>query len=91
MPVIEKHGLQLVGFDGTTYGASNASVGKVTLSDAWGTALEPAPKSPTGPDSGPYRILSGSIRAAWLDANPGQGDIVVAPSMMTGNTGKHEQ
>ncbi|KIO27098.1 hypothetical protein M407DRAFT_73707, partial [Tulasnella calospora MUT 4182] len=84
-PVISKHNLELVGFNNASVSAPSGSVrGKVTLSDAWGDALEPAPISST--DSAAYQLLSGSIRAAWEDAHPTEESIIVAPSMMGGNT-----
>lgn len=76
------------------------SAGHVTLSDAWGTALEPAPVSPT--DSEQWRVLAGTIRAAWgpppalSDHDERAGaqeplaepeEVVVVPSLLAGNTG----
>ncbi|KAH9066867.1 hypothetical protein EDB87DRAFT_1573733 [Lactarius vividus] len=40
------------------------TAGKLTLTDAWGTSLEPAPVTPTE-DSAPWRLLSGTIKAAY--------------------------
>ncbi|KAA1468874.1 carboxypeptidase S [Dentipellis sp. KUC8613] len=62
--------------------------GTLTLSDAWGTALNPAPITPTDADAIPYRILSGTIKATYdshrnLD---GGNNIVVSPGIMSGNT-----
>ncbi|KAJ7066750.1 hypothetical protein C8F01DRAFT_715736 [Mycena amicta] len=63
--------------------------GTLTLKDAYGTALEPAPVSPIrGAGSEAYQLLSGTIKATFAahrsldDAN----GIVVAPGMSTGNT-----
>ncbi|KAH9167374.1 hypothetical protein EDB89DRAFT_1910059 [Lactarius sanguifluus] len=50
------------GSDITPKGASTA--GKFTLTDAWGTSLEPASVTPTE-DSAPWRLLSGTIKAAY--------------------------
>lgn len=84
-PVASKHNLELVGFNNASVSSMSESYrGKVTLSDAWGDALEPAPISPT--DSAAYKLLSGTIRAAWEDAHPTEESIIVAPSMMGGNT-----
>jgi len=59
--------------------------GTLTLSDAWGTALEPAPNTPT--DAAPYALLSGTIKAAYNSHRSLQGDnIVVSPGIMSGNT-----
>ncbi|KAG8943367.1 hypothetical protein FRC04_002923 [Tulasnella sp. 424] len=87
-PVVSKQNLELVGFDNISVSTASSSFGgKVTLSYAWGYALEPAPIS--SPDSPAYKLLSGTIRAAWEDAHPGDESIIVAPSMITGNTGAH--
>ncbi|KAF8159671.1 hypothetical protein B0H34DRAFT_704372 [Crassisporium funariophilum] len=62
--------------------------GSLTLSNAFGDGLEPAPITPTGPDAGPYQLLSGTIKATYnahrslTDLN----SVIVAPSMMSGNT-----
>lgn len=68
---------------------SEAKYGALVLSDAWGTALEPAPITPTDPDAAPYTLLSGTIKATY---NAQRGfenteEIFVAPGIMTGNTG----
>lgn len=62
---------------------------KVTLSTAFGSGLEPAPITPTEGDAAPYRLLSGSIKAAYNSHRGISGDdhIVVSPGMMSGNTG----
>ncbi|EIN06189.1 carboxypeptidase S [Punctularia strigosozonata HHB-11173 SS5] len=61
--------------------------GTLTLTDAWGTALEPAPITPT--DAAPYKVLSGTIKAAYA-AHRGlsyeEDAITIAPGIMTGNT-----
>ena len=62
------------------------AAGTVTLSDAWGTALDPAPVSPTT-DSAAFKLMSGTIRAAWAGHHDRAEDIVVSPGMMSGNTG----
>jgi Gly-Xaa carboxypeptidase len=63
--------------------------GSLTLSDAFAGGLEPAPITPTGKDAAPYQLLSGTIKATYnahraiQDAD----SVIVAPSMMSGNTG----
>ncbi|KAF7375296.1 Carboxypeptidase S [Mycena sanguinolenta] len=63
--------------------------GTLTLQDMY-DALEPAPVTPTtGDSSAPYQLLSGSIKAAYETRRAANGDnstVVVAPSIMTGNT-----
>ncbi|TBU60979.1 carboxypeptidase S [Dichomitus squalens] len=60
--------------------------GTLTLSDAWGTALAPAPISPI--DAPEYALLSGTIKATYNAHRSLTGDenIVVAPGIMSGNT-----
>ena len=65
------------------------TAGTLTLTEAWGTPLEPAPVTPTDEDSAPWRLLSGTIKATFnahrgLD---GENNIFVSPGIMSGNTG----
>lgn len=65
-----------------------AVAGDVILSDAWGTALEPAPITPTDEKAMPYRLLSGTILAvekADKQVN-GETKVFVAPSVMSGGS-----
>ncbi|KAI0731073.1 carboxypeptidase S [Earliella scabrosa] len=87
-PVVERFGLELDAFgrfrsapDG---GAAN---GLLRISDAFGTALEPAPLTPLG-ESGPFRLLSGTIVGVLGASNRTGYDkkAFVAPGMSTGNT-----
>ncbi|KAJ6591703.1 hypothetical protein DFH09DRAFT_1025676 [Mycena vulgaris] len=65
------------------------AIGTLTLKDAYGTSLEPAPVSPIrGEESAPYKLLSGTIKATY-NAHRSLTDssaIAVAPGMSTGNT-----
>ncbi|OBZ74012.1 Carboxypeptidase S [Grifola frondosa] len=74
---------------GTSVSTQDApAYGTLTLSDAWGAALEPAPITPIGADAVPYQLLSGTIKAAYNAHRSLLGDnIVVAPGIMSGNTG----
>jgi Gly-Xaa carboxypeptidase len=65
------------------------SAGTLTLTDAWGTALEPAPITATGEDSAPWQLLSGTIKATYNSHRSLEGGdtIIVSPGTMTGNTG----
>jgi Gly-Xaa carboxypeptidase len=69
----------------TVDGAPTA--GKLTLADAWGTALEPAPVTPTD-DSAPWKLLSGTIKATYNAHRDLEGadNIFVSPGIMSGNT-----
>ncbi|KAG6897438.1 hypothetical protein C0992_001599, partial [Termitomyces sp. T32_za158] len=66
------------------------SAGKLTLSDAFGTALEPAPVTSTTPDAVPWYILSGTIKATYDSHRSlaGANEIIVGPGMPSGNTGE---
>ena len=67
------------------------SVGTLALTDAWGTALGPAPITPSGEDSesAPWQLLSGTIKATYNSHRglEGEDTIIVSPGTMTGNTG----
>ena len=79
-----------------TYSAFGAQIseegapasGTLTLSNAFQNGLEPAPITPTGVDAAPYQLLSGTIKATY-NAHRSINDadsIIVAPSIMSGNT-----
>jgi len=84
-PMAKKLHLNLTAFGSEVYHPCTKALGSIELSDAWGTALESAPITPT--DSPAYKLLSGTIRASYADANGGE-EIIVSPGMMNGNTGK---
>ncbi|KAF8609702.1 carboxypeptidase S [Ceratobasidium sp. AG-I] len=80
LPLAEKFNLTLSSFSqaNLTTGGS----GTLTLSDAWGTALDPAPVTPTeGDEAAAYRLLSGVIRHT-----SGEKVTAVSPAIMSGNT-----
>lgn len=60
--------------------------GNLKLSDAWGTALAPAPITPTGlgDKAAPFQLLAGTIRTT-NKVHRG-GNVVVSPAIMSGNT-----
>ncbi|KAL7280577.1 hypothetical protein ACG7TL_005511 [Trametes sanguinea] len=88
-PVAARLGLELEAF-GEMVGEGNAeyeSAGRLRISDAFGTALEPAPITPMG-DSGPFKLLSGTIIGVLGASNRTGYDkkAFIAPGMSTGNT-----
>ena len=85
----EKFGLSYTAFGKAVFADGNSSAGSLVLTDAWGTGLPPAPRTPTG-TAATYQLLSGTIRAAYHAHREGQEDVQeinVAPSMMGGHTG----
>jgi len=81
--------LSYTAFGSVIFPEDGTSAGTLTLSDAWDDALEPAPVTPTGGDSAPWQLFSGTIKATYnahrgLD---GPNNIFVAPGIMTGNSG----
>jgi len=68
-----------------------AYFGSLVLSSAFAAPLEPAPLTPiSGELSTPYKVLSGTIKATYNAHHgvDGNDNIIVAPGMPTGNTGK---
>ncbi|KAI9440737.1 carboxypeptidase S [Lactarius indigo] len=63
------------------------TAGKLTLTDAWESGLEPAPVTPTE-DSAPWQLLSGTIKATYNTHRglEGADNIFVSPGIMGGNT-----
>lgn len=86
-PVAAQYNLSLNSFGQDVYSSPTraASIANVTLSVAYNSALEPAPVTPT--DTEAWRLLSGTIRAAYEDVHGSAKDVVVTPSMPGGNTG----
>lgn len=88
-PVAAKFNLSLTSFGKPITDPSVPSYGSATLSNPWGTQLEPAPISPyTG--SAAFDLLSGTIKSVYNTHRGLGGDdnIKVYPAYMTGNTGK---
>ncbi|THH14625.1 hypothetical protein EW146_g5732 [Bondarzewia mesenterica] len=61
---------------GETVRAADEGVGEVVLSDAWNTALEPSPITPTG-ENGAWKLLSGTIKATIESRSEGAGAAVI--------------
>ncbi|KAJ6493697.1 hypothetical protein C8R47DRAFT_1119429 [Mycena vitilis] len=87
-----KFNLSYTAFGEAVSPAGAPAYGTLTLKDAYGTSLEPAPVSPiSGAGSEPYQLLSGTIKATYaahrgLAAEDAASAIAVAPGMSTGNT-----
>lgn len=66
------------------------SYGSLTVSDAWGASLEPAPITPSsGDDAAPFQLLAGTIKTVYRAHRNVTDDetVVVSPGIMSGNTG----
>lgn len=89
-PLADKFNLTYNAFGSRISEEGASASGSLTLSDAFAGGLEPAPVTPTGKDAAPYRLLSGTIKAAYNSHRSltGSDTITVVPSMMSGNTGK---
>ena len=76
---------------GERIGDANApAYGTLTLSDAWGAALEPAPITPSaGHDAGAFKLLAGTIKTVYRAHRNVTDDetVIVSPGIMSGNTG----
>lgn len=87
LPVAATHNMTLEAF-GKTVGSQKPSWGTIRLSDAFNNSLVPAPVTPTT-GSGPYELLSGTIRAT-LQTHLRTDDLprsaVVSPGVMTGKS-----
>ena len=86
------HGFNLsyTSFGKQISGANAPAYGSLTLSDAWGASLEPAPITPSsGDDAEPFKLLAGTIKTVYRTHRNVTGDetVVVSPGIMSGNTG----
>lgn len=91
-PIAHKFNLSYHAFGAQLTESGAPSRGALTISDISRGGLEPAPVTPTsGDDAVAYRVLSGTIKATFNayrgDTESDTSEIVVAPSMMSGNTG----
>lgn len=80
-PVALRYNLTFEAF-GRNVTAGTGKGGHLALSDAFGTALEPAPMTPTV-DSAPYALLAGTILSAYKSVK-GDGKVVVQPTLALG-------
>ena len=81
--------LTYTAFGSEIFTEGGPAAGTLTLTDAFGAALEPAPVTPTDEDSAPWQLLSGTIKAVYNSHRglDGADNIIVSPGIMTGNTG----
>lgn len=80
-PVAERYNLTLDAFDKNV---TTGGDGRLALSDAFGTALDPSPVTPTG-HSPPYALLAGTIvGAVHKKFGPGGPKVVVQPALALG-------
>ena len=85
LPVAREYGLSLSAFG---LNASEGLAGRVVLSEAFYSALEPSPVTPVT-KSGPYDLLSGTIKATLQSSARYIADnVVIVPSLGLGNTGE---
>jgi len=85
-PIAKRFSLSLNAFGKNITTGSDIFKGSITLSDAFGTALQPSPVTPVR-DSAPFDILAGTIKATFENSTlwkPKQ--VVVAPTLAIGNT-----
>ncbi|KAG6810887.1 hypothetical protein H0H92_009917 [Tricholoma furcatifolium] len=84
----EKFNLTYNAFGETLSPEGAPAAGTLTLSDAYGTALEPAPVTPSSLESHPWKLLSGTIKAIFDSRNDVMGgkEVIVSPGMPSGNT-----
>ncbi|KAI0067051.1 carboxypeptidase S [Artomyces pyxidatus] len=84
----DKFNLTYTAFGSEVSRRNGPAYGSLVLTDAWGSALEPAPVTPTDTSAVPYRVLSGTIKATYNAHRGLMGDdnIVVSPGIMGGNT-----
>lgn len=89
-PLAHKFNLTLNAFDSTLAQSSSTSYpssGTLTLTDAWGTGLEPAPPTPVGVNAEPWKVLMGTIKASLKESvieERREKQVVVSPMLALG-------
>ncbi|KAG8863707.1 hypothetical protein FRB96_007544 [Tulasnella sp. 330] len=79
-----KLGLTAFGKNIHELSSSFTPIANVTISEAFGSALEPAPVTPT--TGAAWRLLSGTIRSAYQDAEGDEKEVIVTSATPGGNT-----
>jgi len=80
-PYAQAMNLSVTAF-GLNFTDPGPTAGRITLSDAWGTALEPAPVSPHKKGDKAWDLLAGTVRGLYAN----RGGVVMAPTVIGGNT-----
>ncbi|KAF7797259.1 hypothetical protein EIP86_008452 [Pleurotus ostreatoroseus] len=84
-PIAKAYDMTLTAF-GMNAGGGSGNGGQMVVTDAWGTALEPSPSTPTA-DSRAWDILAGTIQSALQQSKTwGKRKVAVAPMLAVGNT-----
>lgn len=88
VPIAQLHNLSINSFASDLSLRPSNSKGRIVISDAFNSALEPSPITPRGVDT-PYDIVAGTIRAVVRASDRHEAkEIVVASSLGLGNTGE---
>ncbi|KAI0821552.1 carboxypeptidase S [Irpex lacteus] len=83
------YNLSITAFGKQLTDPSSPAYGTLTLSDAWGVSLEPAPITPSrGDEAEPFRLIAGTIKATHNAVRniTGDNNVIVSPGIMSGNT-----
>ena len=94
LPIVKKFNLTLDAFGNGLIVDSNdvSSSGHLNLTDAWGTALEPAPVT-SWIENAAFDFLAGTIQTVVKTSqrwNNSAIPVAVGPGILSGNTGKSE-
>lgn len=85
------YNLSITAFGKQLTDPSSPAYGTLTLSDAWGVSLEPAPITPSrGDEAEPFKLIAGTIKATHNAVRniTGDNNVIVSPGIMSGNTGQ---
>ena len=89
IPLAKDFNMSLTSFGQKISTVAGPTSGSIELSDAWGTSLEPAPKTPVDEDAAPFKLLSGTIISTYQNSQnfqPSGKPIIVTPAMGTGKS-----